>query len=147
MTTHGKRGYPAFGKICSKCGNEGHFAVGCKVAKSKAVYVVDQGSDTESSDDSLYVNAIKTIGKSWSETLNINGIPIEVKLDSGAQTNVLNKATAARLQAKLNNSRTKSLTSYSGHHVKVLGEIEVPCTVRNKTTDVRFMVIPNLMRR
>ncbi|KAG5888938.1 hypothetical protein JTB14_012197 [Gonioctena quinquepunctata] len=57
QTIHGPRECPAFGKKCSKCGIENHFAVSCRV---KSVRNIEQSDASSSADsDDLFVNRVR----------------------------------------------------------------------------------------
>lgn len=52
----------------------------------------------------------------------IAGNNIKMKLDTGAQCNVISKSLADRCEAKTEQSRTKKLITFSGNEMNVLGD-------------------------
>lgn len=116
-------------------------------------------SENEDSEDSFYVNSLieepfesdeTTINKvnsrdgesdQWKETLYIGRSSVEVKLDTGADCNVLPKSIAKRLKTDIKQSRTKRLVSFSGHKIPVVGEIEVVCRTRNRRGITVFKIV------
>ena len=93
MTTQicGKCGYkhepcncPAFGKVCKNCNKRNHFAEKCKSKKIHEVYDNDSDSD-------IFLNSVETKDQlnDWKVNVKIQTKNISVKLDTGAQCNVL----------------------------------------------------------
>lgn len=158
ITRHGRKSWPAYIRICSKCSLSGHFSSMCRVSKpkvpeqdvkskSRKVNAVQPSEESESdSDYEVYVNTIhttKTIKDEWSETLVVGRCLLKVKLDTGAQFNVVSRLISEKLGIILQPSKTKRLISYSEHPIAVIGEINTKCKVKgkSKTVDVTFKVV------
>lgn len=78
--------------------------------------------------------------KEWAFNLiTVSGFQFPVKLDTGAQANVISKDTFDKLHTRLNKTTTR-LTSYSGNKIPVIGEVTVPCKHKKKTYEVKFIV-------
>lgn len=121
--------------------------------KSKKVHAVDDSSDSESSesDDEFdytvssialkdyKVNAVNE--NNWSETLKVSNGSFAVKLDTGAQCNVLSKKIADKLKLKINKSRTKRIIAYNNEAIPVVGEVECVCESRKGTAVVVFKIV------
>lgn len=89
--THASMKCPAFGKTCRKCGGKNHFVKCCKSTKTlpSKVHTVAEEDDPDPGTfflDSVTVDAVST---DWIEPLTINGSIIPLKLDTGAQVNIL----------------------------------------------------------
>lgn len=142
---HGPKSCPAFKQKCSKCKRKGHFADMCRIGKNKKkVHLVEESSDNESDNEEFYVNTIQTNkddAKNWIEEIDIEQVKVNVKLDSGAQCNVLPKRIADKMKKALQTSRIKRIITFSGHNMKVAGEIVVLTTIRKKVFTLKFIVV------
>ena len=100
---------------------------------------LEQPSDSEYSEDELFiamvqeVNSIQEDNDEWTETLIINNTEIKFQLDTGAKCNVMSKSTFETTNLDLAFSKSDApLRSYSGHIIKTLGSVILPCTYRKK---------------
>lgn len=151
---HGVKSCPAYNKRCRKCHKVGHFFNFCK---SKNINVVDdlenKNFKRNSSDDcsnesesKLYLDAIHlnckvySVEDDWCETVKIGNKSLTVKLDTGAQCNVLSYNLAKELNVPIVKTKVKKLISFSNHELKVRGEINVTGKVKNKTVNLKFIV-------
>lgn len=111
---HGKKACPAFDQKCNKCDKKGHFSKVCrtKTRKSAKIHAMErneQSSDTDSevnNSGDLLGYQIKTPedGSMSSEKICCNGKELTMKLDTGAQCNVLPSKLLRTLKAKLTKS-------------------------------------------
>ncbi|KAK9717943.1 hypothetical protein QE152_g23450 [Popillia japonica] len=115
---------PAFGKKCAKCDLTGHFAVMCKTRNAK-------GKQKNKKVNKLQLE----IQKEEETELCI------FKSDSGAQCNVLPLNLAKKINAKIGDNNTKNLVSYSGHKIKVVGEIDAPCQINDVKAVINCKII------
>lgn len=167
---HLPRSCPAFNKICTACGRKGHFRACCfgsnnskekkpqsyqRKTSKKIDTMKREESDTEEDTDGEYqINGIKLyeerqyrvnfIGKDdekWSAKMSVKGAILKVKLDSGAECNVLSLKEAKRLKAKLRASRTKRLIAYNNEKINVLGEVRVLCRNKKHEREIIFKVV------
>lgn len=150
--THGPRSCPAFKKRCNKCKKDGHFAEMCQAKmelqsrqttnRSKKVHQVAE----ESSDDDLFISTIskstsnRDDEKNWFEEIQIQGVSIKVKLDSGAECNVIPESVANRIGGIQSTSTTR-LVTYSGDKIKAMGKIVAETEVRGKMYQIKFIVV------
>ena len=96
-------------------------------------------------DNDLFIGTVNTELKrdttDWNITLDINETQVKLKLDTGAQCNVLPMSTYKQLTAeKLEKSRTK-LISYSGHIIFTVGKNTVIISHKEKFYPTEFQVI------
>ncbi|CAL9686008.1 unnamed protein product [Knipowitschia caucasica] len=91
---HAPKQCPAYGKDCRKCGGRNHFAK-CCFAKRK-VHMVRQDKTASSGDEEepLYLDAVTLTDMDgtedeWIAHLNVNGVEVPLKIDTGAEINVL----------------------------------------------------------
>lgn len=88
-TTHPIRQCPAFGKICKKCGKRNHFAVRCN---SKEIKTIECASENNFFINMMNINKIQNKNYNWIEIIEINkNHKMEVKLDTGADSNVISE--------------------------------------------------------
>jgi hypothetical protein len=151
--THtGKGSCPAIGKTCARCQGRNHFA---KVCRTREVNFVDSSVDTpENADnldqsdehfiiDSILVNNVSAVNsQDWIELLHVNGSILPVKLDTGAQTNLLSEKDLQRLQMrpKIHAANTK-LEGYYGSAIPVVGKCLTRVQLRGKSYSVQFIVV------
>ncbi|XP_055708814.1 uncharacterized protein K02A2.6-like [Phlebotomus papatasi] len=145
---HAPKKCPASDKKCNKCGIKGHFVSKCKLRKTqKKVKQVDTDSDSESVSDTCVdelrvfsVNCGK--GDSWEAQMTVEKKKIVVKIDTGAQCNVITKSTLQKLQDyEILPSRVKRLVAFNGGHIKVQGRVQLQCKIRKKVIPLWFQVI------
>ncbi|KAJ8872179.1 hypothetical protein PR048_025781 [Dryococelus australis] len=145
-SSHPRRMCPAVGKECKKCGKVGHFA---KVYLSKQVLTVNSGhqgrTPEPSSSETFFVSSIDIHHKEldWIEKPTLpNGNLVSVKLDTGAQCNVLSSLIAQRALITIRSSKTKALVLFSKGSVPVLGEADVKVfTNKNTPHLVTFLIV------
>ena len=65
-----------------------------------------------------------------------------VKLDTGAECNVLSKKEAERIGLQINSTNTKRIFTYSNESVPVIGEAIAGCIAKKKRIDVTFKIVP-----
>ncbi|XP_055914083.1 uncharacterized protein K02A2.6-like [Eupeodes corollae] len=150
-TTHSRKNCPAFNKVCNKCGKKGHLATVCKTRTKKRDRKVHEiknetTSDSEDSDNNsllvLSVDTNKDDKNNYMEEIMIENKKVNVKLDTGAQCNVLPKNVIDKLKnVKLNQSKTKKLVSFANDKISVLGEVSLCCIVRNMKHMLSFKVV------
>ena len=106
-----KKSCPAQGKQCAKCGKNNHFAQVCRSRiaprtrrseKSNSATQVRHHTEVESTDNSstddeyLYTMAVKPAKKKESSKpptaiIQINSVPVQMIIDSGASTNIIDE--------------------------------------------------------
>ena len=140
---HPRKQCPAYGKQCLNCGKHSHFARFCK--GKKKVQVLSQTAKPEISDDDvLFTDAVTKQGQTEVKsdecfsTLNMQGMPIRFKIDTGSQANIIpvSKLQSFQCQPVVKKSTTK-LTSYSGEELKVKGQ----CTINYQGHELQFFVV------
>lgn len=146
---HGPRSCPAYRKKCKKCGRDGHLAEMCRSSKpSKTnVHSVDDGD----SEDDFYINSIDDQHirsptnfddeRNWFERIHIENVPTKIKLDSGAQCNVISKSLANIVGSKIMDSRTKRIITYGGEQINVSGEINAKTIIRGTSFEIKYIVV------
>lgn len=128
---HGKQQCKAFKHQCENCGRKGHFEKQCWSKKNKKRQEKGKVNSVEEADDEvLFVNAIgsEEDDEDWYETIFYNNKPFNVKLDTGAQCNVMPLSQLRKLNKNLSlrPSVTKRLIGITNDSMRVVGEVELP---------------------
>ena len=138
-TQHAPRRCPAYGKVCHNCKIQNHYAQQCKNQQSK-VHAVD-----ESDSDEFYVDVVtdqNTDKKDWMMTLKVNDTHIALKLDTGAQANVMSEATFNDIRPRPKVHATKvKVRGYSGAAIPVKGRCSVKVTHKDREHTLAFVVV------
>ena len=78
----------------------------------------------------------------WIETLLLNGNPLEVKLDTGAQANVISLEVLKKVASNTNLKKTPIvLEDFHEETVKPLGEIRLECEMHQRKAWILFSVV------
>ncbi|KAI5725802.1 hypothetical protein M8J77_020328 [Diaphorina citri] len=141
---------PARNRQCNACGERGHFSKVCdKVLLNREVDAMD---NHESSNDEYYVLNIDAVNinkvsggsdeKSWTKKVLVNNYPIEFKLDTGSETNILPSKYLHFLRPRpvLKKSSVK-LEAYGGHHIFPKGSISVLLETKDRIVQADFLVV------
>ena len=139
---HAKRSdCPAKGSTCHACKKKNHYA---SVCRSKNVNEIDasEAEGNESSDTDFYIDAIhsEAQGDEAFATLMCEKKPVRLKLDTGAQVNILPKTVFDKLgkhQIKPNKAR---LHSYGGKKLNTLGVCELHCLYKDIERTIQFHI-------
>lgn len=130
-----------------------------KKFESKNVRAISSDSDSYSEyddDDFRFVSAIEMQqysetkevnalnskeNEKWCGTVRVNDKSLKLKLDTGANCNVLSENEVNRLSAHIGSSTTKRLITYSGESINVIGEVSLLCETKKKKENVSFRVV------
>ena len=141
---HDAKNCPAFGKQCHKCKGKNHFTKMCKSRpRNQKVHTLETGS-TSDSDGEFFVDSIETNDKSdinWNVTVNCEGKPLTMKIDTGSQCNVMSLSTYKSVSRNpLEKSKTR-LVTYSGHKLSTSGKIVLTISYKGKFYPVLFQIV------
>lgn len=142
--THAYRNCAAYGKKCNICLRFGHFAKMCINRRSiNAINTIEDDRE-----EKIYrigmIESKNENKKYWSETIKVvnTNETINLKLDTGAECNVLGLKECKRINKDRNLRRTQSkLYNYDGSCIRVLGKIAIDCIIRNKIEKIEFFVV------
>ena len=163
---HGKQQCPAYGTTCDTCNKKNHWSSCCRNAskaaptksnrrdkerrrrQSKKVRAVDVDTSSQESDsDSSFsievikVNSLKR-KKQWVKNVRINGKSLPMKLDTGAEGNVISKATFKKIHPDKKVKRTRiAVQTYSGENLQVIGKTIEEVEYKGKIYPVEFFII------
>jgi hypothetical protein len=129
---------PAYGKRCNKCKAFNHFAKVCNnsrntktVSRSSSrpkMHACAVISDTESDDDEkFYVYSVNE--SEWRKSLYLNDSLVSVKIDTGAEVNVIPKSVLKEVGQREATKSKASLVGFTGHKIPVIGKtsLKVSC--------------------
>ena len=161
---HAEKPCPAMGKKCRYCKKLNHFSKMCLARKQKHVRqrkgvnsLEDYEHDSSSSDysdydscdnDLVYVkmlsveHEINSISDDWTVKSIIFDNEISMQIDTGARCNVISQNVLRQMKIKTALKKTDSkLKSYSGHIIKQIGSIRLPCYFNSNIFEIEFQVI------
>lgn len=157
---------PAFGQQCSKCHGYNHFAPVCQGGgfrrtnarrqhqqprrhkRGKPIHTLQRqnvNNDLAEDVDNLYIGTLFAQNKvdKWQETLVIGNRPINFKLDTGADANVIPLATVEHLgkQRSIKPS-TQPLRAFGGSKVMPVGTVDLVtcCPSTSVTRNAHYYV-------
>lgn len=139
---HEARNCPAFGKQCHKCKGKNHFAKMCKSRHNPKVHTVEPGSSD--SEQEFSIDAVETADKSennWTVTVSCEDKKVKMKIDTGAQCNVMSKDTYKSITRKQFQKSKTRLVSYSGHRISTLGKAVLTITHKGKFYATPFHIV------
>lgn len=154
--THKPRNCPAYGKFCHNCNKLNHFSKCCRSVKSNIQHVrstVRTGTQSTSNIAEVgeaadfYVGTVQKqqtgnlSDSCWWEVIRINDTPINCKLDSGAEVNVMSFKTYKTLHHRppLENTTIK-LKGYATQAIKTLGKIQTQVDSKHASITTDFYV-------
>ena len=148
---------PARGKTCKKCGGANHFAQQCKTKSPKPVKPRSSGKlkDTKKKvryvqdvdeDEDEYAFIVKSASQPGKIEVFIGGILVEMVVDSGASTNVIDKHLWSKLKHEkiecVSKKSNKKLYPYgSKQPLEVLGTFSALTKVGETVVKAEFVVI------
>lgn len=155
--------YPAYGQQCHRCNKWNHFQKCCKSVKiqrtrnlKKTVNQIDVTKASNSSEDSFFIDGVavnhqkvagidsKQLKKTAiSCTVQTNGKPLELKIDTGASCNIMSLQTFAQVKQdeNLQVSRHVKLVAYGGEEIQTAGSTVLSCNLSDQTYSLQFYVV------
>ena len=136
---HKPRECPAYGQECRKCKKKNHWASCCYTRK------VHEAS-AEPTEDFVIEEVETSKEKKATEAfviLKINNKKVKVKLDTGAEVNVMPLCVYEQLQTEevqMMKTATK-LCGYGGTNIPVVGKISVNCEFRDIEEQSEFYIV------
>ena len=110
------------------------------------VDAAEGNSDVSDVSDEFLVDAVEdthTNGSAWMVPLQINGANITVKLDTGANVNILSEKEYKKLKHQPKLSRTNvKLTAYNGGDVPVKGQCNLKVMHKGTEYSAQFIITP-----
>ena len=137
-------------KVCYKCHHRGHLSR-CGFQKVESVEVEQQAGhsipDSVVEDITLYSVEVKSVGLSytrdWVVIITIDDVQVEVKLDTGAQGNVLSSLDFNRLKNRPPLcARLERLVGYNGGVIPTQGKGTFLTKCNGSLKSTEFYVVP-----
>ncbi|XP_077508499.1 uncharacterized protein LOC144119850 [Amblyomma americanum] len=142
--SHEPRKCPAWGKTCGICRKRYHFAVCCR---TKSIHEVDCPVPPEAeSDDEFQILAVNISdvlrSQDWIITTTLSNRATRIKVDTGAQANLLPHALFLKVSEvrRLKPSYTL-LTSYDGALINHFGTVRLPLRIGGTEEPTEFFVV------
>ena len=108
----------------------------------------DNDYDRYDYEDNVYVKVLSEekdvhrLSDDWTIKSIIYDNEIQMQIDTGARCNVISQNVLKQMKIKTALKKTESkLRSYSGHTIKPLGSIKLPCYFNNNIYEIEFQVI------
>ena len=133
---HEPRKCPAFGKLCHNCKKKNHFSTVCKNMKMHELQENDYDSD-------IFLDSVETDQnvKDWKVNMKICGKTVNMKLDTGAQCNVLPYHVYKQISRKPLKASKSRLVSYSGHRLNTVGKATLLVSTKDKYIPMEFEIV------
>ena len=77
----------------------------------------------------------------WRAIINIHNVPINFKIDTGADVNVISKATFNKISSRPKLVQSTETLRSPGGYLQNLGEFTAQATFQNKKFQIRLFVI------
>lgn len=153
---HEPRQCPAYGKRCAKCNGKNHFAKQCLTKeKARPVRVVEETDLSEtffvgmvSCENAKEGHATQAHERhieddNWIVSLPINGALVALRIDTGAQANLISMTEIKAMKEKPKLiKQSVQLKDYNGKEIESKGQCILRVTVKNKAYNVLFSVVP-----
>ncbi|KAL9983140.1 hypothetical protein ACROYT_G005272 [Oculina patagonica] len=131
---------PAYGQVCHNCKQRNQYSKMCQSKPRDSSKQVSEFTCDNSDTDELFIGVLGTkplTQKDWIQSVVINKLQVNMKLDTGAQCNVLSYALYCKLtREKMKKSKTR-LVSSTGHKMPVMGKATLNLKLRGKSVDTQ----------
>ena len=133
---HEPRKCPAFGKICMNCKKKNHFMRQCR---SKKMHELQEND----SDTDIFLDSVETDQNAgdWKVNVKICKKTVSMKLDTGAQCNVLPLHIYNQISDRPLKPSKSRLVSYSGHRLNTVGKVTLLVSTKNKYVPIEFEIV------
>ena len=106
---------------------------------------VQELEQDESSEDDMMIDAIDgETKKNWNVTITICEQPVQFKIDTGAQCNVMSSQTYHQLSQTPPRKSKARLVAFGGNRLNPIGKTTLLCTYKGKFWPVEFEVVDNV---
>lgn len=132
---------------CFKCKARGHISPVCKKFASSKTHELCEEEESECGEDTETVYTMfNCTGKGpapWKVTVKIQGVPIEMEIDTGATYSVISDELVKKLTVPLEVYASPiKLKSYTGQVIRVTGEAQVTVEYGEQKHMLKLLVVP-----
>lgn len=142
--SHKIRECPAFGKQCNKCSKSNHFS---SVCKQQNISTIDAHDDSNDSSE-YYIGTINCQSENsnavtfpWIETIEMNGKNVAVKIDTGAETDVLPLSVVKQIKSIELRPTSVTLRAFGGEQLKPSGMCTLLSSFNGISHKINFAVV------
>ncbi|UYV70481.1 K02A2.6-like, partial [Cordylochernes scorpioides] len=133
---------PAYGKECYKCRQPNHFSNCCKNRAVRCIQEIEEEKDNLLIIDSIMVGQV--LRKPWKELIYIQGHPVDIKLDTGADVNILPERLIKEWpNMPLLETADCKIYTYTGQQIPVVGKYQLDCKTKYACRKVTFLIVNN----
>ncbi|UYV79499.1 K02A2.6-like [Cordylochernes scorpioides] len=133
---------PAYGKECYKCRQPNHFSNCCKNRAIRCIQEIEEENDNLLIIDSIMVGQV--LRKPWKELIYIQGHPVDIKLDTGADVNILPERLIKEWpNMPLLETADCKIYTYTGQQIPVVGKCQLDCKTKYACRKVTFLIVNN----
>ncbi|UYV60920.1 K02A2.6-like [Cordylochernes scorpioides] len=133
---------PAYGKECYKCRRPNHFSNCCKYRAVRCIQEIEEEKDNLRIIDSIMVGQV--LRKPWKELIYIQGHPVDIKLDTGADANILPERLIKEWpNMPLLETADCKIYTYTGQQIPVVGKCQLDCKTKYACRKVTFLIVNN----
>ena len=139
---HPKNKCPAYGQECAYCHKIGHWKKFCRKRNRNINVVEEQSTET----GSFFVGHITKQGSSsaeddWKITVQVQNEPLTLKIDTGADCNVLCINKLKSVTSGQMKPHSGILESFSGHKLKPVGKETLNIKFKGKEYPLTFVIV------
>ena len=153
---HQAKDCPFRDKECYHCRKQGHISKVCRKKIADTRYVQEEALSEQEQDEVFNVYQMNSYPKQppYKVTINVNSVPTEFEIDTGAALTVINKKTLKKLTNKshVNLEPTSiKLRTYTGEVIRPIERVSVKMEYQDRIVDNQLVVVeydrPNLLGR
>ena len=150
-SSHQPRRCPAYGKECHGCGKQGHFKKYCRKASKENNSKVFNNANVKVSNNYVDEDEHYFIGnvdddiinsmESIMETVEINGVQVNMQHDTGASCTILSSALWREIGSPDLSVSNRKLSSYDNRGFNVLGECKLTVVREGVPTPINVQIV------
>lgn len=151
-TSHPPRSCPAYGQTCHKCKKPNHYAKCCRARSGwKATPNTAAIHAASEQMEELFIGPVGTHEetdkhedktKDWFVNLKVNHKRLQLKIDTGAQANIISQNTLKQIRRNPQVTNTAvRLINYSGEKIPVVGKCIIKVCHRGISHKLEFVVV------
>lgn len=129
---------------CFKCRSRGHISTVCKKFTSMTHELCEEEQCYENMEKAdTMLNCSGKGPAPWKVTVKIQGVPIEMEVDTGATYSVISEELVKKLTVPLEVKASPiQLKSYTGQVIRVMGEAQVTVEYGDQVHKLKLVVVP-----